>query len=111
MPTPAQLGWVFTRKGRESTRQHLQGGNGARRCRCRRSCDQTRLSPKNPSKGVEPLRSQSRSSPDYRQTKPPTQTNTTPQPPKGATARSGSRQPKEGRSTKDEGGLGHLERN
>uniref|UniRef100_A0A0D3HKS4 Uncharacterized protein n=1 Tax=Oryza barthii TaxID=65489 RepID=A0A0D3HKS4_9ORYZ len=26
LPTPTQLGWVFTRKGRESTRQHLQGG-------------------------------------------------------------------------------------
>uniref|UniRef100_A0A0E0J106 Uncharacterized protein n=1 Tax=Oryza nivara TaxID=4536 RepID=A0A0E0J106_ORYNI len=65
MPTPAQLGWVFTRKGRESTRQHLQGENGARRCRCRRSCDQTRLSPKTPSKCVEPLRSQSRNRPNH----------------------------------------------
>uniref|UniRef100_A0A0E0R766 Uncharacterized protein n=1 Tax=Oryza rufipogon TaxID=4529 RepID=A0A0E0R766_ORYRU len=55
MPTPAQLGWVFTRKGRESTRQHLQGGNGARRYRPNHQHRQTqRLSHrKAPQPGLE----------------------------------------------------------
>uniref|UniRef100_A0A0E0I3P7 Uncharacterized protein n=1 Tax=Oryza nivara TaxID=4536 RepID=A0A0E0I3P7_ORYNI len=83
--------------------------------------DQTRLLPKTPSKGVEPLgklepegqaprstlgtttcshrhraleATARPKSPDYRQTEPPTQTNRTPQPPKGSTAGSGSRRPK-----------------
>uniref|UniRef100_A0A0E0QMU7 Uncharacterized protein n=1 Tax=Oryza rufipogon TaxID=4529 RepID=A0A0E0QMU7_ORYRU len=40
-------------------------------------------------------------SPDYRQTKPPSRTNTSPQLLKDSMAKSGSRQPKEGRSIKE----------
>uniref|UniRef100_A0A0E0QHU0 Uncharacterized protein n=1 Tax=Oryza rufipogon TaxID=4529 RepID=A0A0E0QHU0_ORYRU len=64
--------------------------------------DQTRL---------DSLKSTARpKSPDYRQTEPPTQTNTTPQPPKGSTAGSGDGQ-KKGGAPKTEGGLARLERN
>ncbi|EEE69192.1 hypothetical protein OsJ_28379 [Oryza sativa Japonica Group] len=48
-------------------------------------------------------------SPDYRQTKPPSRTNTSPQPPKDSMAESGSRQPKEGRSIKEGRRPGHPE--
>uniref|UniRef100_A0A0D3HVG5 Uncharacterized protein n=1 Tax=Oryza barthii TaxID=65489 RepID=A0A0D3HVG5_9ORYZ len=76
--------------------------------------DQTRLLPKTPSKDDKHTAQHSAlrqvhtdtghlqpKSPDYRQIEPPTQTNRIPQPPKGSTAGSGSRRPKEGRSTKE----------
>uniref|UniRef100_A0A0E0R8U3 Uncharacterized protein n=1 Tax=Oryza rufipogon TaxID=4529 RepID=A0A0E0R8U3_ORYRU len=102
LPTLAQkLDWVFTQKERESTKQHLQGGNDTRkRPRYRTWKIRQSFHPRLPqecgtSKKLE-----------QEQTGPPTRTNKSPQPPKDSTAGSRNRRPRQGRSIKEWRGPG-----